>query len=493
MITYPKNHTEHIPDLHLTDSNSDITVTASAMTLLKLDESNPSNEISYDSGSCLYEPLGNGTWCVAGRGDLKGSSLTIRPDIGGVAITEIAAGAFLNDTELKYVKIPPNITRIGSGAFKGTGLEDVEFEDTQYMVIFFKNLGEWAQVCVQYTYTDDTGEKWNGGWPGETMELFNADQNIYSCKVPLSINMISFNCGDDEFQTEQMQVTDIREDLSYNLFSPKDINNSPGQFFRLNRERYNPGTSYVKYNGLQIGNSAFEGCEGITEITLPRRAVNIGSSAFKNCANLTKISNPVQNRLLQIGDNAFENCSNLVFVTLETGLREIRRYAFNRCSVLSGVRLGSALKLIDSGAFLDCPDFQTVTIPASVTQIGPQAFDFTERPEGSWSRYVMFENPYTWFVSTGDIPGLEKMELLPPAELYAASMNETGVVMRNGNKLSLTYAAYFWHRLDKMLPPKISRDGDSLHITDELGVAEVFKIYANGVLVKIIDPIPPSI
>lgn len=476
-----------IDELSFQDENNTITVTADAESVYRLGESAQSNEINIDAGACEYELLGNGTWAVTGRGNMDGTHLVIRPKRGGVDVTEILAGAFLNDTNLKSVTIPTSITRIGSGAFKGTALKTVVFNDTEDMVVFFKNLGEWAHVYVQYTYTDDTGEKWNGGWPGEPMDLFNADQNIYSCKVPLSINMISFNCGDDEFQTEQMQVTDIREDLSYNLFSPKDINNISNMIFRLNRERYNPGTSYVKYNGLQISNSAFEGCVGLTEIELPRRAVNIGSSAFKNCTNLTKISNPVQNRLLQIGDNAFENCSKLVHVTLETGLREIRRYAFNRCSVLSGVRLGSALKLIDSGAFLDCPDFQSVIIPASVTKIGPQAFDFTERPEGSWSRYVLFENPYTWFVSTGDIPGIEAMDVISPTELYAASMSETGVVMRNGNKLSLTYAAYFWHRLDKMLPPTLSLENKTLIMTDHLGVAENFYIYINGAKVVTID------
>lgn len=471
-----------IVDLSLQDEINTFTVTADALTEYRLGESAQSNEITLDAGACKYELLYDGTWGVAGRGDMTGANLVIRPDRGGIPVTQIVAGAFINDTALETVTIPTSITNIGSGAFKGSGLKNVTFKDTEDMVVFFKNLAEWPQVYVHYTYTDDKGTKSNV-WPGEAMDLFNATQNIYSFKVPLTITSICFNRGDEEAQTETLDVTDFREDLSYNLFTPKDSENN---FSALNRERYNPGESYVKYGGLTISNSAFEGCEGLTEIELPRRATNIGPSAFKNCENLTKISNPVQNRLLQIGDNAFALCSNLVFVTLNTGLRKIRQYAFWGCSKLSGVQLGSALELIDNCVFLDCPDFQTVTIPASVTKIGYQAFDFTERPEGSWSRYVMFENPFTWFVSTSDIPDADSMNVISPTELTASSMNDY-TASRNGNKLSLLYAAYCWHRLDKMLPPTLSLEDNKLIMIDKLGVAENFHIYINGAKVVTID------
>ena len=472
-----------IAPLGLQDENNTFTVTADAPVEYHLSESAQSNEVTIDTGAWSYELLGNGTWGVAGRGDMTGANLVIRAYRGNVPVTEIVAGAFQNDTTLESVTIPTTITRIGRGAFKGSGLKTVIFKDTEDMVIFFKNLAEWPQVYVHYTYTNGTGEQWNGGWPGEPMDLFDAAQNIYSFKVPLTITSICFNRGDEEAQTETLDVTDFREDLSYNLFTPKDSGNN---FSALNRERYNPGTSYVKYDGLQISNSAFEGCGGLTEIELPRRAVNIGPSAFRNCTNLTKISNPAQNRLLQVGDHAFASCSKLVFVTLNTGLREIRRYAFWGCSKLSGVQLGSALELIDMAVFLDCPDFQTVTIPASVTKIGYEAFDFTERPEGSWSRSVMFENPYTWFVSTGDTPGLEAMDVIAPTELIASSMSDY-TASRNGNKLSLLYADYCWHRLDKMLPPTLSLENNKLIMTDTLGVAENFYIYINGAKVVTID------
>lgn len=473
---------QDIGPLGLQDEGNTFTVTADAPVEYHLSESAQSNEVTIDTGACKYELLYNGTWGVAGRGDMNGGNLVIRPERGGVPVTEIVAGAFQNDTTLESVTIPTTITRIGSGAFKGSGLKAVTFKDTEYMVVFFKNLAEWPQVYVYYTYTDDTGEKSNV-WPGDAMDIYNASENIYSCEVPLNITSIGFSRGDTDAQTEQKQVADVCEDLSYNLFTPKDSGNN---FSALIRERYNPSTSYVKYNGLQISNSAFEGCGGLTEIELPRRAVNIGPSAFKNCTNLAKISNPVKNRLLEIADSAFFSCSNLKTVALKTGLRKIRRAAFMCCSTLSDVQLGSALELIDTEAFRDCPAFLIVTIPASVTKIGYQAFSVTEHPVGV-TRYAMFENPYTWFVSTGDIPGLETMVVVPPAEVYASSMSETGVVYRNGARLTEDCADYCWHRLDKMLPPTLSLENNKLIMTDTLGVAENFHIYINGAKVVTID------
>ena len=39
-----------------------------------------------------------------------------------------------------------------------------------------------------------------------------------------------------------------------------------------------------------IGDSAFSGCSGLTEITLPASLTSIGSNAFSNCSNLATVT-----------------------------------------------------------------------------------------------------------------------------------------------------------------------------------------------------------
>ena len=62
-----------------------------------------------------------------------------------------------------------------------------------------------------------------------------------------------------------------------------------------------------------IGNSAFEGCSGLTELTLPNSVMSIGRSAFGGCSGLTELTLP--NSVTSIGGYAFAYCSGLSKIT----------------------------------------------------------------------------------------------------------------------------------------------------------------------------------
>ena len=64
-----------------------------------------------------------------------------------------------------------------------------------------------------------------------------------------------------------------------------------------------------------IGNSAFEGCSGLTSITIPNSVTSIGEVAFEYCSGLTSVTIP--SSVTSIGDYAFSGCSNLTSVTIE--------------------------------------------------------------------------------------------------------------------------------------------------------------------------------
>ena len=82
--------------------------------------------------------------------------------------------------------------------------------------------------------------------------------------------------------------------------------------------------------GLQsIEDHAFEGCEGLTSITLPEGLRSIGKSAFKGCYGLTSITLP--EGLQSIGESAFWGCEGLTSITLPKGLQSIGSGAFRGC------------------------------------------------------------------------------------------------------------------------------------------------------------------
>ncbi len=131
--------------------------------------------------------------------------------------------------------------------------------------------------------------------------------------------------------------------------------------------RYGCSTSNDK-----IGNYAFEGCSGLTSITLPSGVTSIGDSAFSGCIGLTSITLP--SGVTKIGNYAFEGCSGLTSLTLPSGVTEICGSAFYGCIGLTSLTLPSGLTEIGNSAFSGCIGLTSLTLPSGLTKIGYDAF-----------------------------------------------------------------------------------------------------------------------
>ena len=82
----------------------------------------------------------------------------------------------------------------------------------------------------------------------------------------------------------------------------------------------------VKFDGVDyevagIGENAFQGCTGLTEISIPGSVTSIGNRAFYGCTGLTEISIP--SSVMRIGVRAFGECSMLINLTIEDGEQRI--------------------------------------------------------------------------------------------------------------------------------------------------------------------------
>ena len=131
-------------------------------------------------------------------------------------------------------------------------------------------------------------------------------------------------------------------------------------------------TGGVTYNVTSIGNRAFEGCSGLTSVTIPNSVTSIGNDAFFGCSGLTSVTIP--NSVTDIGSNAFRSCSRLTSITIPNSVTSIGGNAFGRCEGLTEVTIPEGVTSIGIRAFAQCYKLTSVTFPSSVTEIGDFVF-----------------------------------------------------------------------------------------------------------------------
>ena len=118
---------------------------------------------------------------------------------------------------------------------------------------------------------------------------------------------------------------------------------------------------------------AFSGCSGLTNVTISSGVTSIGEGAFSGCSGLTNVTIP--DNVTSIGDRAFNDCSGLTSVTLPCGVMSIGEGAFSGCSGLTYMTIPSSVSSIGDWTFSGCSGLTNVTIPDSVTSIGDWAFN----------------------------------------------------------------------------------------------------------------------
>ena len=128
--------------------------------------------------------------------------------------------------------------------------------------------------------------------------------------------------------------------------------------------------SYYAVTGIE--RCAFQGCTGLTSISLPKYVMSIGEEAFKGCTGLTSITIP--EGVTSIDRSTFNNCTSLVSVTIPNSVKRIGHYAFMDCTGLTSINIPDSVTYIGEDAFFNCTGLLSITIPKSVTTIEYLAF-----------------------------------------------------------------------------------------------------------------------
>ena len=255
------------------------------------------------------------------------------------SVTELNEYCFSACVSMKNITIPQSVTRIADGVFDACEkLTDIYYGGTD---------ASWKHIT-----------SWNAGLGGNV--------TIHSTGV------FTGKCGDNLTWTidnnEVLTISGTGRIPDYNDPSSGGNNTAPwyGYAYQIKK--------VVLGSGVQnIGNNAFAGCYGMTDITIPDGVTSIGDSAFDWCSALTEISIP--GTVSSIGDSAFYGCSALTEISIPGTVSSIGDSVFSRCSALTEISIPSTVSSIGSYAFSGCA-LREVEIPQGITSIQTRTFQF---------------------------------------------------------------------------------------------------------------------
>ena len=275
------------------------------------------------------------------------------------SVVSIGRYAFNNCEGLANITISGSLTKIGDYAFSGcSNLIDVTILGSAEIIgdYAFENCANLSRVSIK------------SGLTSIGKSAFIDCESLASIVLPDGVTQIGDyafnNCKSLASLTLPASVTNIGEDVFSGCSTLARI--------EVDSENQN----YTSLDGVLFSKDLIkiirypEGRSG--DYTIPSNVTSIGNFAFKGCAGLTNVIIP--NGVTSIGELAFSGCKNLSVVTIPDSVNNIGFYAFSNCKALSSVTLPDGLMSIKGSTFNECSNLISIKIPNSVTQIGWAAF-----------------------------------------------------------------------------------------------------------------------
>ena len=126
------------------------------------------------------------------------------------------------------------------------------------------------------------------------------------------------------------------------------------------------------YRITAFGDKCFEGCWGLTSITIPSSVTSLGERCFSSCSGLTSITIP--SSVTSLGKWCFIG-SGLTSITIPSSITSLGEGCFADCYSLTSINIPSSVTAIGDNCFAYCQSLISVTIPSSVTSLGESCFD----------------------------------------------------------------------------------------------------------------------
>ena len=164
----------------------------------------------------------------------------------------------------------------------------------------------------------------------------------------------------------------------------------------------------------KLGDYVFNGCSGLTSLTLPSSVTKIGCYALSNCIGLTSLTLP--SSVTEIGEGAFLNCRGLTNFTIPSGVTSIGHGAFFCCYGLISLTIPSSVTAIGSRAFNDCSGLTSIyAYMEKLLETGSNLFLGCDEkkctvyvPKGTYDDYFVSEFGFFSHIVEFDATGIDK-------------------------------------------------------------------------------------
>ena len=164
----------------------------------------------------------------------------------------------------------------------------------------------------------------------------------------------------------------------------------------------------------KLGDYVFNGCSGLTSLTLPSSVTKIGCYALSNCIGLTSLTLP--SSVTEIGEGAFLNCRGLTNFTIPSGVTSIDHGAFFCCYGLISLTIPSSVTAIGSRAFNDCSGLTSIyAYMEKLPETGSNLFLGCDEkkctvyvPKGTYDDYFVSEFGFFSHIVEFDATGIDK-------------------------------------------------------------------------------------
>ena len=286
----------------------------------------------------------------------------------------IKASAFENCVKLTYVSLGSNLKSLGNRAFfNNKVLTEIEIPGTT------TNIGSQTfENCTNLSLaTLNNGIKTIGG------NCFKDCESLITISIPGTVDSIGDNSFDGCTSLSSLTFAAGENELYIPYFS-----HSPLKTLRIGRNlKYAFGEdaspfkdkttlTRVAFTGnyvTNLYNNLFDGCTGITSISLPKTLQSINGYVFCNCSKLSEIVVP--EGVTTVGEHCFENCSKLSEIVVPEGVTTVGEHCFENCISLTSVSLPTTLKVLENHLFNNCNKLESFVFQPTLETVEEHCFD----------------------------------------------------------------------------------------------------------------------